>query len=175
MADEESAEAAYVGLDLAIEKMMGLGFDGFNAASSANIPPQSTVGEATGTLVVTGKVDQGASANKGMRLNIELDEYSDETDPEAPYIITYDTDPEELPFLELQLRDIPNGTLSGTFPGPVHMSGTLTGTVTLDITLSGAIEEHPDEPGVVRRVEGSTAVTGTATSRYGTFAIDLQI
>jgi hypothetical protein len=175
VADEASAEAAYLGLDVALQKAMQLGFDGFNAADSANIPPQSTTGDATGTMEVTGQVDQGASANKGMRLYVELIEYSDETDPEADFLITYDTDPEDLPYLDIQLRNIPDGTFSGSFTGTVAMSGGLTGIVTLDIAFSGEIEEDPEVPGDVRRVEGSTSVTGTASSRYGTYAIDLVI
>ena len=110
-----------------------------------------------------------------MRLYVELVEYSDEVDPEAEFIITYDTNPDDLPYGNLSLRDIPDGTFTGTFTGTVDMTGTLSGVVTLDVALSGEIEEHPDESGVVRRVEGTTTITGTATSRYGTFDIDLTI
>jgi len=51
---------------------MQLGFDGFNSASSANIATQTAAGAKSGTLTVTGQVDQGASANKGMRLQVAL-------------------------------------------------------------------------------------------------------
>ena len=46
----EEARRAYLGLDGSIEKSLNLGFDGFNAASSANIAPQMDVGTATGTF-----------------------------------------------------------------------------------------------------------------------------
>src|SRR5688572_6436470 len=65
---DEEARRAYLGLDESIAKALPLGFDGYNAASNANIPPQSTTGDAAGTLTVTGQVDKGASDNKGMRL-----------------------------------------------------------------------------------------------------------
>lgn len=75
--DARSARAAYLGLDAAVEKALNLGFKGFNEATSANIPPQATTGDVRGTMDVTGKVDQGASANKGMRLDVALTEYQD--------------------------------------------------------------------------------------------------
>ena len=56
-----------------------LGFAGFNAASSANIPPQMTTGDVAGTLTVTGQVDQGASSNKNMRLVEALVGYQDKS------------------------------------------------------------------------------------------------
>src|SRR5262245_60070910 len=73
----EEARRAYFGLDASIEKSLALGFAGFNAASSANIDAQMGVGDDTGTLVITGQVDQGASANKGMRLFVDMHDYSD--------------------------------------------------------------------------------------------------
>ena len=42
VSSDEQARRAYVGLDVAIDKAINLGFDGFNAASSANIPAQIT-------------------------------------------------------------------------------------------------------------------------------------
>src|SRR5687768_3706351 len=74
---DEDAQRAYLGLDRSIAKSLQLGFTGFNAASSANIAPQTATGDASGTLTVTGQVDQGASANKGMRLRVGMVDYSD--------------------------------------------------------------------------------------------------
>jgi hypothetical protein len=82
---EEDARKAYLGLDPSIDKAIGLGFDGFNSASSANITPQTADGGVRGTMTVTGQVDQGTSANKGMRLFDALDNYSDDG------LITYQT------------------------------------------------------------------------------------
>ena len=74
----DDARIAYLGVDKVVSKSLALGFSGFNAANSANIPPQADVGDAGGTIDVTGQVDQGASANKGMRLQVALAAYSDD-------------------------------------------------------------------------------------------------
>lgn len=174
VADEESARDAYLGLDFAVQKAMQLGFDGFNAASSANIPPQMTTGAATGTMDVAGQVDQGASANKGMRLTVALVDYNDEIDADA-VAITYDTDPATPANLTLQLRSIPDGTMTGTFVGTFTMTGDLEGDVTLELSFAGAIEAHPSDATLVRRVAGTTTVTGTATSQYGVYDVNLTI
>ena len=62
ISSDEQARRAYLGLDKSVEKSLQLGFDGFNAASSANIPPQSTNGDETGTLTISGQVDQVAAS-----------------------------------------------------------------------------------------------------------------
>src|SRR5438105_14876252 len=92
---DEQARRAYLGLDASVGKSIGLGFDGFNAATSANISPQNAVGVKAGALVITGQVDQGASANKGMRLHVGMVAYNDGpfaiNDKGATYEIVYDT------------------------------------------------------------------------------------
>ena len=75
--NEVAARVAYLGLDRGVDRVIDLGFAGFNAANSANIPEQSDVGDVSGTMIVGGQVDQGASANKGMRLGVTLSAYSD--------------------------------------------------------------------------------------------------
>src|SRR5689334_21944964 len=70
------AAKAYLGLDQSIDKAITLGFAGFNSAQSANISPQTANGTKSGTLTVTGQVDQGTSANKGMRLATAYATYS---------------------------------------------------------------------------------------------------
>jgi hypothetical protein len=77
VSSEETARRAYFGLDRYVDRGINLGMAGFNAASSANIPAQTAMGDVSGTLTVTGQVDQGASANKGMRLRTALANYSD--------------------------------------------------------------------------------------------------
>src|SRR5438309_1340383 len=77
----EAARTTYLSLDASIDKAINLGFDGFNSASSANISPQTAAGTSTGTLTVTGQVDQGSSANKGMRLFTAYATYSDDGRP----------------------------------------------------------------------------------------------
>ena len=52
VANEESAQYAYLGLDGAVDRALQLGFDGFNAAKSANIPEQTGDGDAAGTMTV---------------------------------------------------------------------------------------------------------------------------
>src|SRR5438874_6295813 len=100
-----AARNAYLGLDASIDKAIKLGFDGFNSASSANISPQTAAGTKSGTLTVTGQVDQGSSANKGMRLFTAYAGYSDDG------ATSYQTDAAALPALTMQLKNIPTGTV----------------------------------------------------------------
>lgn len=176
---EHSAELAYLGVDRVVSEGLALGLQGFNAASSANIPPQESDGESSGKIDVTGQVDQGASDNKGMRLSVTLTDYADEplddpnTEAEEALDITYRTEEPAPLALELQLRDIPDGTLTGALRGEVWMEGDLEGAVLLDITLSGEIESDGD--GGTRRVPGSTRVSGTAQSDYGVYEVVTEL
>lgn len=165
----EDAERAYLGLDGSIDKAMQLGFDGFNAASSANIDPQSTTGDETGTLTISGKVDQGASSNKTMTLDEALVDYSDDG------LLTYDTTPGALPVLDLKLSKIPDGTISGTLAGAFQMSGELEGAVTLSLSIAGELQPNAIDPALVERKPGTTHVTGTAVSDYGTYDVDVTL
>ena len=174
---DEAARRAYLGLDVSIGVSLNLGFDGFNAASSANIPPQMTAGVASGTLTISGQVDQGASTNKGMRLQVGMVDYSDgvlvvmDGDEELEVDLTYATSAvvDAQPALDLQLRDIPNGTFTGTLAGTYQISGDISGDVTLALTMSGAIQD--DGNGDVIRVPGSTTISGTATSGDGLYTV----
>lgn len=172
---DEAATAAYLGLDDAIAKSLQLGFDGFNAASSANIPDQMTTGDEMGTLTVSGQVDQGASPNKGMRLRLTMVDYQDVPATDEALLIIYDTEPAAPPDLVLQLRSIPSGTLSGTLLGDFIMRGDIEGVVTLNLTISGEIEPDPADSSRVRRVPGTTRIAGTATSDFGTFDVDVTL
>lgn len=165
VSSEGDAENAYLGLDLSIDKAISLGFDGFNSASSANISAQMTNGTATGTLTVTGQVDQGASANKGMRLFTAFASYSDNGQ------ITYNTSPTALPALSMMLLNIPVGTLTGTLIGTVNMTGDEEGALTLNLSFQGEIQAGTG--GRVERKPGTTRITGTATSSAGTFNVDV--
>lgn len=174
LGSEEDARRAYLGLDLSIEKSLDLGMAGFNAASNANIPTQSGEGDAAGTITIDGQVDQGASDNKGMRLTVLLEGYSDgviERVDDEDVEIVYDTYPDDLPDLTLTLRDIPDGTLEGTLLGTYEMHGYIEGTATLDLTMSGPIED--DGNGGVTRTVGQTHVTGVA--RSGDYAYDIDV
>jgi len=114
-----------------------------------------------------GQVDQGASANKGMRLQETLTTYSD-----SDAGITYDTNTDAgLPELDMQLKGIPTGTLDGTLVGTYGMTGALKGEVALNVAFSGALEAN--DAGGVERKPGSTHITGTATSGSGVYQIDL--
>ena len=173
---DKQAEQAYAGLDQAVVNSLQLGFKGFNEASSANISPQSATGLLSGTLTITGQVDQGASDNKGMRLRIGMVDYSDGdiTLPERPTAqVTYETasDVSLQPELTLSLRNIPNGTFTGTLSGDFQMEGDLEGEVALDVTMSGDIEG--DGTGGTQRAVGTTSVIGTATAQGGVFQIDI--
>ena len=176
---DEAARRAYLGLDVSIGVSLNLGFDGFNAASSANIPPQMTAGVASGMLTISGQVDQGASTNKGMRLQVGMVDYSDgvlvvmDGDEEIEVDLTYATSAvvDAQPALDLQLRDIPNGTFTGTLAGTYQISGDISGDVTLALTMSGAIQD--DGTGDVIRVPGSTTISGTATSGDGLYTVSI--
>jgi hypothetical protein len=176
VSSDEQARRAYLGLDDSIDKALNLGMQGFNEASSANISPQSTDGDVSGTLTVSGQVDQGASANKEMRLFVDLLEYSDgaavRVDDED-INITYDTDPADLPSLDLSLRNIPDGTFTGTLLGRYLMHGDLEGEVLLDLSLAGEIED--DGSGGIRRTLGTTQISGTAVSGEGVYVVELTI
>jgi hypothetical protein len=159
------AQNAYLGLDLSIDKAITLGFNGFNSASSANISPQTTTGATAGTLTVTGQVDQGASANKGMRLFTAFVNYSDNGE------ITYNTSSASLPALNMMLLNIPTGTLTGTLVGTVTMTGDEQGELVLNLTFAGQLQAGVG--GIVERKPGTTRITGTATSSAGTFNVDV--
>jgi hypothetical protein len=114
-----------------------------------------------------------------MRLRVGMVGYSDgplEIDDETIDVdIVYDTAAEVAmqPNLELQLRSIPDGTLTGTLTGTYTMKGDIEGEATLNLMFSGAIQN--DGTGKVVRVPGSTMVTGTATSGDGTYEVSLSI
>ncbi|MDO9280437.1 MAG: hypothetical protein Q7U06_00910 [Pseudomonadota bacterium] len=165
------AELAYMALDGAVERGLALGLQGFAAASSANIDPQSEDGTTSGSMVITGQVDQGSSDNKGLRLFMALDDYSDTLgDDDLPDVL-YETDPTNLPALNLTLKDMPAGSLDGTLIGTFAMDGVITGVVDLDVTIAGETED--DGTGVAVRRDGTTSITGTATSDYGIYEIDV--
>jgi hypothetical protein len=174
VANEEDARAAYIGLDDMIGKALTLGMEGFNAASSANIPEQMGTGEVMGTIVVGGQVDMGASDNKGLRLTIDLTGYQDTPpEPDEALVIVYDS-AETSAALDFTLRNIPDGELqAGSLVGTFLMSGDLEGAVTLNLTFTGMIQD--DGTGGVARAPGTIQVTGTATSDYGTFNVNLTL
>src|SRR3954468_5514648 len=160
------AMRAYAGLDASIDKAIGLGFDGFNAPSTgANIMPQMTTGALHGTLTVTGQVDQGSSNNKNMTLSTNYVAYSDDGK------VTYDANSAALPVLAMSLKGIPTGTLSGSLTGALTMTGDLHNTVTLAVTFTGNLQSGGNN--TVARAPGTTHITGTATSDYGTYTIDV--
>jgi hypothetical protein len=176
----EQARRAYLGLDGSIAKAIKLGFDGYNMASSANIMPQTTAGLSAGTVTVTGQVDQGSSSNKGMRLYVAMVAYTDGNVPidmdNHTIKVVYDTstDTTMQPYLEMMLKNFPNGTLDGSLTGDYAMSGDLKGSVTLMLTFTGTTMDGG--AGLVLRVPGTTHVTGTATTAdNGVFDVDVTI
>jgi hypothetical protein len=166
VSSEEEARKAYLGLDPSVDKAINLGFDGYNFnPNGANIQPQTADGGVSGTMTVTGQVDQGSSDNKGMRLAEVLSNYSDDGD------VKYNTDQAALPALTINLRNIPTGTVDGSLNGSYIMSGGLTGQVSLALTFAGQIELSAD--GGVQRKAGTTHITGTATSPAGTYNVNV--
>ena len=187
VSSDEQARRAYLGLDKSIGKSITLGFDGFNAATNANISPQMTTGDAMpgGTLTITGQVDQGASNNKQMRLYVGMVAYTDgpiTIDDKGNTIkVTYDTSMTQTdqPYLQMMLKNIPTGTLDGsltpggTMTGVYHLTGDIKGDVSLDLQFTGTLMAGPNN--TVVRVPGSTHVTGTATSGDGMYMVDVTI
>jgi hypothetical protein len=176
---EDEARIAYLGVDDVVTKAMDLGFAGFGAGDNANIPAQNDDGAESGTINVTGQVDSGASDNKGMRLDVALVEYSDgtiddpETDDDDKIAITYETAEGAPLACDMQLRNFPDGTYSGTLIGDVVMSGDLEGELKLNVTFAG--ETDDDGAGNTVRAPGTTDVSGTATSPNGDFDIETTI
>jgi hypothetical protein len=173
----EQARRAYLGLDSSIEKSLNLGFAGFNAANSANIPTEMAAGDATGTLTIAGQVDQGTSPNKEMRLTFTLVDYSDgpfEVDSNHDkYTITYASDTTTVPALSLSLRNIPTGSITGTLVGTFHLTGDIMGDVALNLMIAGTMADGGG--GTVTRAPGSTTITGTATQGDGVYNVDVTL
>jgi len=172
----EKARRAYLGLDKSVSKSLALGFQGYNAATNANIPAQSVNGDATGTLGISGHVDQGTPGQAQMNLDVAMTMYSDGPfvidDKNTKITVTYATGA-TAPLLSLKLNSSSGDTLTGTLMGDYSMSGDLKGTVTLDLSLSGTFTGTA--PNVMRAV-GSTHVTGTAVnSDGGMFTVDVTI
>lgn len=131
-------------------------------------------------MTVNGQVDQGSSDNKGLRLDVGLENYADledldEEDPDDDdLVVTYDTDAGTLPAVELKLRDIPEGTMEGTFAGVVYMTGDLEGGLDFDLTLAGTITSDGGDG--VSRVPDSCAISGTVTNEGGgVYDVDLTL
>lgn len=168
--NEASARLAYLGLDHAVGRAIQLGFDGFNAASSANIPEQSESGDITGTMIVGGQVDQGASGNKGMRLQVTLQDGYADVVLEGDRQVIYNGGPAAF---DMNFKGLPDADLSGTLMGTFTMEGDLAGDVALNLTIVGKTEAGPG--GEIVRVANTVHVTGTATSDYGVFNIDVSL
>lgn len=170
VADEASARRAYLGLNRAIDRAIDLGFAGFSAANSANIPEQSGMGDLSGSMVISGKVDQGSSNNKGMRLQMVLqDDYADLV-VENEFEIIYNGGPADL---DMSFKGLPDAELTGALNGTFTMTGELAGDVTLDLDFTGMTMESAS--GAIVRVPGTIHVVGTATSAYGVFAVDVSL
>ncbi len=176
---DEQARRAYLGLDASVGKSIQLGFDGFNAANSANIPTQMVAGTATGTLSIGGQVDQGSSSNKTMRLLVGMVMYSDGAivvdNNNTKINVTYDTstDTTMQPMLQLDLKGIPTGTLTGTLMGTYHLTGDIKGDVLLDLTITGHLADGGG--GKVIRAPGTTTITGTAMQGNGLYMVNVTI
>lgn len=166
---DADAKQAYLGLDASIDKAITLGFAGFNASTSANIPPQTAAGAVSGTLTVTGQVDHGASTNKTMRLQATYTSYNDDK------LTTYDSggasDMLAVPLLSMNLKNVPTGTLDGTFDGVVVMTGKEKGDLTFALSFTGELQAGTGMS--VERKPGTTHITGTALSAAGTYNVDV--
>lgn len=168
--DPVSAELSYIGLDRAIDRAIDLGFDGFNAADSANIPEQTDNGELTGRMVVNGKVDQGSSNNKNMTLNVTLMGGYSDTVLEGEREVVYDGGPA---LLDLSFKGLPSATFTGMLRGSFVMTGDLAGEVALDLQLTGETEAGAGD--IIVRKPGTIRVVGTASSDYGVYDVEVSL
>jgi hypothetical protein len=173
----DQARRAYLGLDKSISKSLALGFAGYNAATNANIPTEMAAGDATGTLTVTGHVDQGNPSQVSMGLSIAMAMYSDGKvtfdDMGDSTNLTYATSAAALPSLSLKLNSSAGDTLTGSLAGDYTMTGDLQGTVTLNLQIDGKFSGTAPN---VMRVAGSTTVTGTAVnSGGGSYTVNTKI
>jgi hypothetical protein len=166
---EGQADLAFAGLATSIDKATRLGFLGYSAAVDSKLWPQETLGDVSGTLVVSGQVEEGSSDDESLHLDMETERYSDLADldeGDAEVSVTYWTDTESgLPSIDLELVGAPDGTFHGTLAGTFRMMGDLHGNVTLELEIDGVIES--DGSYGTRRVEDSMTVTGTATDGTG--------
>ena len=164
----EEARRAYLGLDKSVSKSLALGFMGYNAATNANIPTEMVAGDLSGTLAISGHVDQGNPSQISMGLSSTLTMYSDGKivvdDKNDTIAVTYATDSATPPSLSLKLNTSAGNTVSGSLDGDYVMSGDLKGTVTLNLTINGTFSGTAPN---VMRVVGSTTVTGTAVNSSG--------
>src|SRR2546429_1114911 len=105
---DEQARRAYLGLDKSVSKCLALGFQGYNAATNANIPTEMATGDATGTMSVSGHVDQGNPSQVSMGLSIDMTIYSDGRfvvdDKGNTITVTYATNSASPPSLSLKLN-----------------------------------------------------------------------
>ncbi len=163
------ARRAYLGLDQSISKSLQLAFQGYDAATNANIPAQMTAGAKTGMLVIGGKVDSGTCSQLSMSLDVGMTNYSDGPfkDGSTTLNVTYatSTDTTMQPVLGIKLNGSAGNTISATLVGDYTMTGDLKGTVTLDLMINGTYSGTC--PNAVMRVAGSTTVTGTAVNSSG--------
>jgi hypothetical protein len=167
VSSNEDARKAYLSLDPSVDKAITLGFNGFNTASSANISPQMAAGTKSGSLTVTGQVDQGTSTNKTMRLQEMMVNYSDDG------LITYATSSTMPPELDMDLKGVPTGTVSGTLVGSFEMTGQESGSLDMNLSFTGDLEPVPMDATKVERKPGTTIITGTATSAAGTYQVNI--
>ncbi len=172
----ENARRAYLGMDRSIDKAIDLAMQGYNMATAANIPDVQTTGDVSGTLGVAGQVSRGtgASANSEMRLSTTYTMYSDAVTFEDGGMLRIRYDGAQLTTrdLNLSLRGIPTGTFTGTLARTLTMSGDLTGDVTLQLAFVGQLQATTS--GGIQRAPGTTHITGTAMSPFGTFNVDVM-
>ncbi len=146
---------------------LDLGFQGFAAATSANIPPQSAPGFKGGTISVAGKVDQGSSDNKNMDLTLALIGWTADT----AIVFNTATDTAAQPKLTLSLKKLPDADLTGTLVGTFAMTGDLEKSVALNLAITG--KTMADSNGKIVRKPGSMRVLGTATAGGSAFVVDV--
>jgi len=77
------------------------------------------------------------------------------------------------PDIYLNIANVPTGTVTGTLNGTFKMTGDLEGNVTLTLSISGDLQPTMADPNKVERKPGTTKITGTAESDYGTYDVNV--
>ena len=89
---------------------------------------------------------------------------------EGDRAVTYDGGPA---MFDMNFKGLPDAALDGTLVGNFAMDGDLVGDVALNVSFTGTTMAGPG--GEIVRVPGTVKVTGTATSDYGVFNIDVAL
>lgn len=165
LSPEEAVKQAYLGLDSSLDKTLGLAFTGFNESKDTDVPQQTAHGAWTGSMAILGTVEKTGTTDATLKLVEGMKEYCDDGKH------TYDTTSSNLPVLQLELKNMPIGTFTGSLTGEFTASDGVAGQVVLDLTFEGVVEPISGGTKVAPK-SGATHITGTTTLNSATYDVD---